>query len=96
MQSQELSVWRSLVPRHSTPDLCVNDHIHQEIHRQVKRDLEEQIGLGRDLRTRLRGPARKTPKGCIRGPDEEFGYCSIRPLGLPVEERCHSDAQWSG
>ena len=44
------------MPRHGTPMLMANDQLHHLLHRWIREDLAEQVGLGSDLGSRPRGP----------------------------------------
>jgi len=73
VELRKLKVHRCIIPRHGTPVLCVNDQLHGWVHREIKADLSEQVGLGQDLCSRPKGRAARpffTAGGSRRGPDE--------------------------
>ena len=65
-------LWRCMIPHHGTPLLMPNDQLHHLLHRWIREDLAEQVGLGADLSARPRGSqgdAYQSKGGLRRGPD---------------------------
>ena len=66
---RSLRVHRAIIPRFATPYLCANDQIHAQLHRDIKKELAEQIGLGPDLTKRKRFETKAKNR---KGADEEM------------------------